>query len=158
MKKHSFEWHGRRYYLLGADKEEQKYYLRTASFDCGWYWGIGYVQTFTNKRNPRLSKDISSYDHFDAMFFGIENRNGFDAFREAFPFNPFSDDEIWEICELMKSAYTARHYADMLYCGGSNYTENPAKDIIKNSEEYDRINKVVIPEIMEKLYAILKGE
>ena len=80
--------------------------------------------------------------------------------KDFFKETPFTNDEIWEICELMKSFYIAREYSDMIYRGGAHYTSNPAKEIIKNETEYTRINKVVIPNIMTELYKILedKGE
>ena len=155
--KHSFSWHGRIYYYLGQDNNGQNYYLESARFDCGWYWGIGYIESFSNNRNPAKSRDISSHEHFDSKILDRKGI-GFDNFKQIFPQNPFTDSEIWKICELMKSAYIARNYSDMLYRGGAHYTNNPAKEIIQNETEYDRINKVVLPAIMDELYKILEGD
>ena len=85
--------------------------------------------------------DVSHTDEFDKMFVK----------------SPFTDSEKWQICELMKSFYIARNYSDMLHSGGAHITTNPAKDTIQNQSEYDRINKIVIPEILKKLYEILGG-
>jgi len=101
-----------------------------------------------------MSRDINSHSHFDSMFFK-GNVNGHDMFKKFFAVTPFTDEEIWKICELMKSFYIARQYSDMLYCGGAHYTSNPATETIKNETEYVRINKVVIPKIMNALYKIL---
>jgi len=158
MNKYVFTWHGKKYFLLGQDKDGIKYYLENANFDCGLYWGIGYIVSFTNNKNPKKSRDIQSCSHFDYEVFN-KNKNCFDTFKELFPVNPFSDSEIWSICELMKSAYTARHYSDMLYCGGANITTNAAKDKIRNDKEYKRINEITIPAIMDELYGIMgEGE
>ena len=157
MEKRKIIWNGRNYYLLGADKDGVKYYLVEAQFDCGWYWGIGYIETFTNNRNPKLSKDIRSHEHFDSKILNRPNACGYDWFKAEFPENPFSNAEIWKIVELMKSAYIARHYSDMLHVGGAHYTSNPAKEAIQNPEEYERINKLVIPSILEELYKILES-
>lgn len=158
MKKQAIEWHGRKYFLLGQDEDGTKYFLEEARFDCGWYWGIGYVETFTNNRNPALSKDIRSHTHFDSLFFN-RKVNGYEAFKALLPDNPFSDRELWEILELMRSAYIARRYSDMLHCGGANYTSNPAKGVISCEAEYNRINNDVIPTILGKLYEIIgEGE
>ena len=43
----------------------------------------------------------------------------------------------------------------MLYTGGAHLTPNPLKPIIQNEEEYNRINKDVIPDIMMKVYELL---
>lgn len=156
-KKKSFTWHGKTYYYIGQDENGQKMYLEKATWDCNWYWGIGYIESFTNNRNPELSRDISMHTHFDCLM-EEQAKNRFyhiDAFKTVFPVNPFTDSEIWKIIELMKSAYTARQYSDMLYTGGSHITGNPAKDIIQNETEYKRINDIVIPGIMENLYKIM---
>lgn len=131
MNKHMFTWHGKKYFLLGQDHEGIKYYLENAHFDCDW---------------------------FDSKVFG-KNKCCFDVFKELFPVNPFTDNEIWNICELMKSAYTARHYSDMLHTGGAHITTNKAKDKIRNDKEYKRINEITIPAILDELYSIMgEGE
>lgn len=144
-------------YYLGQDENGTNYFLENATFDCGWYWGGGYVETYTNNRNPAIAKDISSHQHFDGLFFNNPRKNGFDAFKEFFKITPFSDKEIWTICELMKAFYTARNYSDMIYRGGAHYTNNPAAETIKNENEYKRLNEKVIPAIMDELYKILEG-
>ena len=83
--------------------------------------------------------------------------NGFDKFKNFFVKTPFSDREIWQICELMKSFYICREYSDTINRGGAHYTTNPAADIIKTETEYRRINDTVIPAIAENLYKILEG-
>lgn len=143
---------GKLNYYLGADKEGINYFLSEATWDCNWYWGGGYIETYTNNDAPTCSKDINSLEHFDTKF------PTWDKFFNFFTTSPFTEEEKWTIYELMKSFYTARHYSDMLNCGGSHITKNPARDSILNAEEYDRINKKVIPAIMAELYKILGGE
>ena len=158
IKKHYFSRFGHWYYFIGTDEQGTKYYLEQAHFDCGWYWGIGYIETFTNNTHPELSKDITSHQHFDSMMkdIGYEKRlYHIDAFKALFPHNPFTDKEIWTIIELLNSAYTVREYSDMLHIGGSHVTSNPAKELIQNEEEYKRINEIVIPGIMKELYKIM---
>lgn len=156
MNKNVIMWHGRKYFLLGEGTDNRKYYLENASFDCGWYWGIGYIESFTNNRNPELSRDIASHNHFDSVIFG-QRENGFDTFKKEFPVNPFSDSEIWKICEIMKACYIARKYSDMLHIGGAHYTSNPAAETIKNEKEYKRINEIMIPKLLDELEQILTG-
>ena len=155
MKKQTLKWQGNQYYLIGADNDGIKYWLEKASFDCNWYFGFGYVETFTNNRLPHLSKDINSHSHFDNMIFN-KNKSCYDAFKECFPINPFNDNEIWKILELMKSFYTIREYSDLLHIHGSHITNNPCNEIIQNDEEYNRINKTVLPSIFEQIYNIME--
>lgn len=157
MNKEIFKWHNITYYLLGKDENGIKYYLGSFSFDCGWYWGGGYIRTFTNNNSPSLSRDIVSHQHFDNLFFQ-QKENGHTVFNKFFVDSPFSNEEKWQIMELFKSFYTARQYSDMLYLGGSHYTYNDCCEIIKNNSEYERINKVVIPEIIKKIYNIMSPE
>ena len=154
MNKRTTNAFGKVIFLLGADENETLYWLEQATWDCDWYWGGGYVETYTNNNFPSMSRDVKSHSHFDHMFFK-GNKHGFDMFKEFFVETPFTDKEIWQICELMKSFYIAQRYSDMLYVGGAHYTTNPARETIMNEAEYNRINKVVIPEIMKNLYNIL---
>lgn len=145
---------GKDVYLLGKDPDGTKYWLEQARWDCDWYWGGGYVRTYTNNNRPENARDIKSHTHFDSMFMN-KGKNAHDAFCEFFKETPFTDSEIWKICELMKSFYIAREYSDMIYRGGAHYTTNPASDVIKSQDEYKRINEIVIPSIMQELYKIL---
>ena len=146
---------GKNCYFIGQDKDGINYFLLEATWDCEWYWGGGYIATYTNNRDPVNAVDINSHQHFNGLFFN-DRKNGYDAFKEFFPVNPFTDSEIWKICELMESFYIAREYSDMLHTGGAHYTTNPAADIIESNDEYERINKKVIPAIMQNLYEILE--
>lgn len=157
MKKKKIHVFNKDAYLLGEDASGRRYWLEEAKWDCEWYWGGGYVETYTNNRNPEQSRDIASHQHFDGMFFS-RKVNGYDAFKAFFKVTPFTDKEIWEILELMQSFYTARRYSDMLSIGGAHYTANPASETIKSPAEYDRINDKVIPAIMAELYKILGGD
>ncbi len=155
--KHKITKWGDDYYYLGQDERGINYYLMAAKWDCGWYWGGGYVRSFTHNRAPEYSRDIATHNHFNTMFFGNPRKNGRDAFKEFFTSSPFTDREVWTICELLKSFYIAREYSDMIHRGGAHYSNNPASDTIKNAAEYDRINTKVIPAIVADLYAILGG-
>ena len=154
MEKKVITWHGRKYYLLGADRDGINYWLEEGRFDCGWYWGFGYIETFSNNKNPHLSNDIRSHSHFDFLFLN-KMGNSFDTFKNFIVETPLSDREIWQIIELMKSFYIARKYSDMIYCGGAHITQNPVYETIKDESEYKRINEVVIPAMLNALYEIM---
>lgn len=140
-------------YLLGT-KDGESFYLEKASWDCNWYWGLGYVESYRGKDTS--DRSWRSHQHFDTLF--LQNRMYADGFRDFFDDTPLSNEEIWKLLELMKSAYIAREYSDMIYRGGAHYTENPCNEIIKNDIEYDRINRVVIPSIMNRVYELLTPE
>lgn len=153
MKKQVINKFGK-HYLLGEDHNGTKYYLEQASWDCGWYWGLGYIHTFTNNKNPKYSRDIQTHTHFDSMFLN-KNRNGYDEFKDFFKETVLNEKETWQLIELMKSLYIAREYSDFLNRGGAHYTQNACGELIKNNDEYERINKTVIPGLLNKVYELL---
>jgi hypothetical protein len=147
-KSHAF---GKDTYLLGKGKDGNYYWLEEGKWDCNWYWGIGYVKTYKDILNPNMAKDISSHQHWDGLF------PTYDKFNDFFEETVLNDKEKWKLLELMKAIYIARHYSDMLYIGGAHYTNNPCKEDIHNEDEYNRINKVMIPKMLEKVYEILSN-
>lgn len=139
-------------YLLGIRKEDnKKVYLAKATWDCKWYWGFGYVNTFT----PR---DIYDHQHFDSLF--LKN-NIFDSFKEYFKQTTLTDDEIWLLLGYMKEFYIAGKYAELLRHGNYitsravSFTEEKNKEA--NQKEIERINKILLPELFEKIYKLLEG-
>ena len=154
MKKQVKKAFGKNVYLLGADKEGTYYWLEEATWDCGWYWGAGYVETYTNNKYPERSRDIESHQHFDVLFLkGPEMCK--DMFDEFFNETPLNDGEKWKLLELMKTIYTLKEYSEVVYRGGSNITSNSLMEAIKSEEEYNRINKTVLPQLFEEVYKIL---
>lgn len=148
MKKETKKVFGKTYYLLGK-KDGEKVWLEEGHFDCDWYWGIGYVETF-NKRYT----DINMHTHFDTLFFN-GNKCCYDLFNEYFDETTLDKDEIWKVLEYMKSIYTMREYSDLLHIGGAHITTNAFKDDIKNDDEYERINKKIIPMLLNEVYKII---
>lgn len=142
-----------KYQLLLGIRNGESYWLEKASWDCDWYWVIGYVESYNGKGFS--DKSWRGHNHFYSLFFNgpSDCKTMFDNF---FDETPFTDDEEWKILELMQSAYTCRRYSDMLHMGGSHITSRVRVEAIKNDAEYERINKQVIPSILNTLYNIMK--
>lgn len=144
-------------FLLGEDKNGIKYWLEEALWNCNWYWGFGYIETYTNNRNPERSRDISSHQHFDDLFL---KSNIFDSYKNFFKETTLNDNEIWELLGYMEEFYTMKKYSNLLYCG--NQITSNAKNIkeekneIENKKEYERINKILMPELFKKIYKLLE--
>ena len=148
-----FIWEGSRYILLGVDCDGKKRFLQGASWDCGWYWGFGYVETFSNNSRPELSADVERHEHFDSMFF---SGDGYTRFFKMFEDRTPMDEGVkWKFLELMKSFYIARAYSDMLHRGGAGYSKNLVGGVISDDYEYRRINTEVIPSIVRSVYGLL---
>jgi len=121
--------------------EGEQVYLAAPSWDCGWYWGFGYIQ---NK---------NMHTHFD----GLGKNNMFDNIKDTFKeFIIQDDNDLWKFCELMCTFYTLKATAEVLNRGGSHYCANTCKDIIQNTKEADRINNIVLPAIFDQIYLLLK--
>lgn len=141
-------------FLLGQDKEGTNYWLEAPSWDCGWYWGFGYIETYTNNRRPNIAKDISSHSHFDSMFMNGPG-NTSDQFKNFFVKTTLTDNEIWELCDYMKTFYTLKTVAELFGRGYSYYTARAKVDGLIQLEQVDQINKVHLPEIFQRIEKLL---
>lgn len=156
MKKQTSDFNGKKVYLLGVDKEGDQHYLVEASWDCGWYQGFGYVETFTNNKHPYLSADVKSHSHFDYLFFN-KGCCAHDAFKKYFKDTPLSDKEIWKLTDLMISFYRFKEAAETLRHGYSNQTESAKLPEVQNTKMEKEINEKILPAIFKEIYKILDG-
>lgn len=155
MKKQTTTAFNKKIYLLGADKEGVKYWLEAPSWDCGWYWGFGYVETYTNNKFPSKARDIKSHQHFDSLFLKNSIGCAFDAFNEFFKETTLSNDEIWILVDYMKSFYNLMESARTLGAGYSYMTERAKIEEVKNVEIVKEINERILPAIFEKIDKLL---
>lgn len=146
-KSHAF---GKDIYLLGVDKHGDKLWLEAASWDCNWYWGMGYVETYTNQDNPSIAKDITSHSHVDGLLKDCHH------FNEVLIESVLTDKESWELADLYKSFYTLKDTAEIFHTGNSNLTTTGID--LKDKQLETHINKVVLPKIFERIYEILTPE
>lgn len=143
------------HYLLGVNEEGRKVYLEKPSWDCGWYWGFGYLHTFTNERSPERSKDIDSHFHFDHTFLRSD-RSNFEWFKTYFKDTVLTDDEIWQLLDLMASAYSLKKAAAVMYRGDSNYTSKAKVPELRDDQTCDKINHVMLPAVFSKIRELLE--
>jgi uncharacterized coiled-coil protein SlyX len=103
----------------------EKIFLSKHSFDCGWYWGFGYIG------NKNL------HCHFDGAFLtGAPNTP-----KEIFDTCNFTECEWWVIRDLFIQAYALKDVAAVYRHGGHQTTKKGLTDIIHSSEMADRANK-----------------
>lgn len=130
--------------FFGTRKEDNtKIYLSAATWDCGWYWGFGYLG------NKNEHYHLNDYKNG-------RNINMYDALVEDYDLNPGIKANLWVFCELALTIYALRNTAEVLGRGGSHMTTNPCADLIINKDEVNRINEVVLPELMTKLYELFE--
>lgn len=150
MKKKTMRAFGKTIYLLGKDKEGINYWLEEPSWDCGWYWGFGYVETYTNNTNPSKARDISSHQHFDSLFLK-GNKCAYDMFKGFFAETPLTNDEIWELVDYMYTFYTLRETAELFEYGYSHQTERAKIESLKNKDQHNLVNKNYYRKYLQEL-------
>ena len=161
-------------WFLGQIKESGNgVFLEDFSWDCGWYWGGGYIG------------NDSFHAHFDDAFLNVPDIRGHvlgnfitpwttlpDYLKNGKPVtisngcsvweplgtfldNPqYNENEWWRIKDLFKQFYTLRDAAECFQYGGhcTAGARNPAE---LNKEMAAKINKhievVIIPEIRKAL-------
>lgn len=150
-KSHAF---GKDIFLLGV-KDGRRYWLEAPSWDCGWYWGFGYVETYTNNAHPERSRDIESHQHFDGLFLNDCHKCGRDKFAEFFDKTTLTENEIWELVDYMKTFYTLKETAELFKHGYSWQTERAKIDQLKSDEQADLVNQVWLPEVFKRIKTLL---
>ena len=157
QKSHAF---GKDVYLLGENEYGEYLWLESPSWDCGWYWGFGYVETYTRHKSPSSSRDISSHSHFGGLV-GFKNEHG--NYVHHLNESPkmketvLSNSESWQLSDLMKSFYALRKVAEIFHTGNSHLTSTPMCDL-KNKEIEEHINKVAMKQIFNSVIQILSPE
>lgn len=146
-----------KHYLLGINKEGQYVYLEKESWDCDWYWGFGYLHTFTNNRHPEKSKDIDSHFHFDSTFLKGPDCS-YDMFNNYFAETVLTKEEIWELCDYMMTFYSLKSVAELFKHGYSRQTERAKVEKLQSETQYDLVNKVWLPEVFKRIEKLLSPE
>lgn len=132
MKKRISNAFGKKVYLLGTLKYGDLAWLEAPSWDCSWYWGFGYVEVYTNKKNPSRAKDIEMHTHWSCIH---------DEDEKPFKEMVISDDEYQSLKELFNQWYRLRKIADALHN--------------KDEELYNEHVKVLMPKLHEQILNIL---
>lgn len=160
IKKHVAQRRGKKFFLLGTDEEGVPYWLVEPSWDCGWYWGFGYIQTMRGNRRPETAFDIDSHEHVNSCFWDNDycEPKWDAAWRKKFTNSALDTSEVWKFLELMKSAYTLREFAEFCHHGGAWVSDNPLRELFKDEEMEKRINETLLPAIFKEIEKLLTPE
>ena len=146
QKSHAF---GKDVYLLGTIDGRYQW-LEAPSWDCGWYWGFGYVEEYTSHMYPENSRDISCHQHMSGLLV-----HGYDW--EKWDDTVLSDKERWEIAELFKQFYLLKDMAEFSKNGKSNISSTTVKHGDMGPLQRE-INEEMIPRITNRIIEILTPE
>jgi hypothetical protein len=119
-------------------------YLDKHSWDCGWYWGFGYV----GNRNL--------HTHFNSTFL-----QGLSDVSEIFESTKIKQHDWWIIRDLFVQAYALKDCAAVYRHGGYQTSSKGITDIICNVEMANRCNadlEIVLDKIWNYLEKCLKSE
>jgi hypothetical protein len=97
-------------------------YLSKHKWDCGWYWGFGYVG------------NVRSHFHFESLIKNTKTAS------ELFDRTNIADKEWWVIRDLFVQAYALQKAAEVYRYGGHQTSLAGVTDIIKNPEIAKQLN------------------
>jgi hypothetical protein len=139
--------------------DRESIWLSPPSWDCGWYWGFGYLGNKNCHYHVDGLKKIETYNH-ETKSWNHKSVNLFDGFKEHFgeSFIIKNDNDLWLLCELFQTFYTLKETAELLGRGGSHYTTNPLAELITNKDEVTRINETIMPALFDRIYDLLKKQ
>jgi len=111
------------------DVEGIQLWLTKHTWDCGWYWGFGYVGNAHN------------HFHFDSLLY-IKDGKGSCKYTasDLFETTNITDAEWWVIRDLFVQAYALQKAAEVYRHGGHQTTQPGITDLIKNKERAEQIN------------------
>jgi hypothetical protein len=115
-------------------------YLSKHSWDCSWYWGMGYIG------NKNL------HTHFDSTF--LQGKTKYDI-TEVFSSTRLNQRNWWTILEMFSSAYRLKEVADLYYTGGSHITTNLCKNRLQDKELAARLNKD-LEEVLDRVWKYIE--
>lgn len=133
----------------------EKVYLAPPSWDCGWYWGFGYIQNrnlHTHYNCVCLTK-VERYDFEKAAWTNgeyIDILSGNPDFTEL----AFTEPTLWALSDYMKSFYALQKAAEVLG-RGSSHMAGSAKPCVLDQAMAERINTELLPKLFDTIFELL---
>lgn len=135
----------KRFYMGRTNR--RRIWLSVPSFDCGWYWGFGYLGNnnchFHLNRLDSMDQTLAR-KHMHDQLIGL--------FGESLT---IKGKQLWQFCEIALTIYALEKAAEVFGRGGSHTTTNPDADSLKAPDIVKHINDVLIPMQIRTLWALL---
>lgn len=149
------DYAGNTLYLIGKDHDGNYWYLEEPSWDCDWYWGLGYLEVYKQNK-VKVPGCHWIHTHIDSHFFS--NREStkpfFEIFEDEFAASTLDNKAMWKFFEYAQTLYTLKKMSGLVHLGDSHITEAPYVNI-KDDELYKRINQEMIPSVFKSMYELL---
>lgn len=131
LNKHEFSKFGDTFRLLYVDNDGTKVYLQKHKWDCDWYWGMGYLETFTNNNNPEKSYDISSHFHFSSFDY-----KDWEKVNSVLSKNPYGGKHN-EFYFKLSTAYNMQTFAETLHLRRTAWSMDENSVIYNLCKDFD---------------------
>jgi len=124
---------------LGKNLMGDKIYLYKHKWECGWYWGFGYLG----------NKTLHTHWNSELREAEYQQKN---MFRESiFDFNSF-----FEMVELMEQAYLLQKMAEVYRHGNCYITQTKIGAFEKDPEKEKQLNND-LGELLDRIWNFVKG-
>ena len=121
-------------FILGQDICIEKH-----SWDCGWYWGFGYIG------NKNLHCHCTQFIH-ELLWHDLKDVFEISIFK--------TNDQFWIFKDLLKQAYTLQSCAEVYQYGG-HCIANSKTEIIRNKRRAKTINRD-LSKVLDQLWKLLE--
>ena len=113
----------------GTSADGENVYLTKHSWDCGWYWSLGYLG------------NNNCHFHFDSILHIKDSKNNIKHLAsELFQTTNITDKEWWVIRDLFVQAYALKEAAAVYRHGGHQSALEGVTDIIRSPDMAKFIN------------------
>lgn len=132
--------------LFGHKLDGEVIYLDLPTWSCGWYWGFGYLGNRNCHYHLKTYKEEGGFGKHRDIYM-------FEALKADYKLCPAlaDDNNLWKFCELVKTVYALLEVAEIFHRGGSHYSSNPCKDLLKSPEQCKHINEVLLPALFKEI-------
>jgi hypothetical protein len=131
--------------------------LAAPSWDCGWYWGCGYIQN-RNLHTHYNSICFSQHETYNFKKQAFEKGKYVHILQDNPDFSTHLSKSVqWQLSDYMKSFYALQEAAEVLGRGSSHYTGKANKDL-KNISMCTKINNVLLPRLFNNIYNLLTSK
>lgn len=157
---------GKQVYLLGIDANKIKYWLEAPRWECGWYWGFGYIETYEHNRKPSTAHDINSHQHADGKYLpgnaagtGEHYNDDDNLFSGGFlKDTTFNEADKWQLRELFAQFYHLKEQAAFYGRGGMHIATIETRHALIDKAQEHKINTQMIPMVIKNILQLLSPD
>ena len=144
------------HYLLGKNQFGQKVCLQQQTGSAS-YWEFGLLHAFTVNEFMTRPQDLEALVNLQrSLAQGPEY--SYKLFKSYFKETVLSNDEIWELCDYIKTYYTLKDTADLFRRGFSGYgyrSEKAELSCLPFEPFACAINQTMLPELFGRVEKLL---